>query len=83
MHKQNSLLPPTSFLSQELQDHLCKQFHIITSAENLFAVLTSWPLLKQYKTCLFLFCQEALKGLDRVQKEMEEKEVDEGYSVKI
>ena len=83
VHEQNSLLPPTSFLSQELQDHLCERFHIITSAENLSAVLTSWPLLEQYKTRLFLFCQEALKGLVRVRKEMEEKEVDEGYSVKI
>ena len=46
-------------------------------------MLTSWLLLEQYKTRLFLFCQEVLKGLDRVRKEMEEKEVDEGYSVKI
>jgi hypothetical protein len=48
--EQNSLLPPTSFLSQELQDHLCERFHIITSIEKLSPVLACWPRLEQYKT---------------------------------
>lgn len=74
VHEQNSLLPPTSFLSQELQDRLRERFHIITSAENLSSVLIGWPLIEQYKMRLFSFCQEALKGLDGLRKEMREKQ---------
>lgn len=64
VHEQNSLLPPTSFLSQELQDRLCEWFHVITSIEKLSSILAGWPHLEQYKAWLFRFCQEALKGLD-------------------
>jgi hypothetical protein len=73
IREQNSLLPPTSFLSQELQDHLCERFHVITSIENLSTVLAGWPRLGQYKAQLFLFCQEALRGLGDLRKEVEEK----------
>jgi len=92
VRKKNSLLPPTSFLSQELQDHLCERFHVITSIENLSSLLGDWPLLEQHKTRLFSFCQEALKGLDDLRKEMREKyevrdreesEMEKGHSLKI
>ena len=62
----NSLLPPTSFLSQALQDHLCEEFHTITTIDNLSVVLTGWPHLEQYREELFCFCQEALDGLETV-----------------
>jgi len=74
VHEQNSLLPPTSFLSQELQDHLCERFHVITSIEKLSSILAGWPHLEQYKARLFRFCQEVLKGLDDLRKEMKERE---------
>jgi len=92
VREQNSLLPPTSFLSQELQDRLCERFHAITSVENLCTVLAGWPRLEQYKARLFPFCQEALNGLDDLRKEAREKreagdrdrhEVEEGHPVKI
>ena len=71
---QNSLLPPTSFLSQALQDHLCKKFHTITSIKNLSTILAGWPHLEQYKTDLYSFCEEALKELDKLRKELKGKE---------
>ena len=78
VRKQNSLLPPTSLLSQELQNHLCERFHVITSIENLSSVLAGWPLLEQYKVQLFQFCQEVLKELDHLRKEIREKKKVEG-----
>lgn len=69
---QNSLLPPTSFLSQALQDHLRDKFHTITKIENLAIVLADWPYLEQYKTELFCFCQVALRELDALRKEAKE-----------
>ena len=87
VHEQNSLLPPTSFLSQEFQDRLRDRFHTITRVENLSTLLAGWPLLEQYKTRLLSFCQEALNGLEEVRKgmkEMEEKcEADKERPVKI
>lgn len=84
---QNSLLPPTSFLSQALQDHLCNKFHTITSIKNLSTVLAGWPYLDQYKTELYSFCQEALKELDKLRKETKEEEsmsdVEEEKPIKI
>ena len=74
----NSLLPPTSFLSQALQDHLCEKFHTITTIDNLSIVLTGWPHLEEYKAELFSFCQEALKGLEAVRKEAREEIEDKG-----
>jgi len=68
----NSLLPPTSFLSQALQDHLCEKFHTITTIDKLSMVLADWPHLEQYKVELFHFCQEALKGLETLRKELRE-----------
>jgi hypothetical protein len=73
VREQNSLLPPTSFLPQELQDRLCKQFHAITTVEKLSTVLADWPHLEQYKLQLFHFCQEALKGLGDLRKEAKER----------
>ena len=84
---QNSLLPPTSFLSQALQDHLCEKFHTITSIKNLSAVLSDWPYLEQYKTDLYHFCEETLKELDKLRRESKEEEskheVEEKKSLKI
>jgi superfamily II DNA helicase RecQ len=70
----NSLLPPTSFLSQALQDHLCEKFHVVTSLKNLSTVLADWPHLKEYGAELFSFCKEALEELDNLRKEAEEEE---------
>ena len=72
----NSLLPPTSFLSQALQGHLCEKFHTITTIENLSIVLAGWPHLERYKAELFCFCQEALRGLEAVRKEIREESED-------
>jgi len=83
---QNSLLPPTSFLSQALQDHLGDKFHAITSIKNLSAVLIDWPHLEQYKTNLYSFCEEALIELDKLRKEAREEsksEVEEKKPVKL
>lgn len=83
---QNSLLPPTSFLSQALQNHLCDKFHTITTIGNLSIVLADWPYLEQYKTQLYSFCQEALKELDKLRKEVRkerESKVEEKKSAKI
>ena len=81
----NSLLPPTSFLSQALQDHLCEKFHTITTIDNLSVVLAGWPHLEQYKEELFCFCQEALKGLETVRKEVREESEDKvkGSGIKV
>ena len=79
VRKQNSLLPPTAFLLQELQDHLCDRFHIITSVKILSSILAGWPQLEKYKTWLFLFCQEALKGLEGLRKEIREKHEAENW----
>ena len=73
VRERNSLLPPTLFLSQELQDRLCERFHTITTIERLCSVLVGWPRLKQYKARLFHFCQEALEGLEGLRKEVREK----------
>jgi len=73
VRKQNSLLPPTSFLSQELQDRLCDRFHTITTIERLCSVLADWPQIERYKVRLFALCQEALRGLDGLRKELREK----------
>ena len=75
---QNSLLPPTSFLSQELQDRLCERFHTITTVETLCSVLVGWPQLEQYKARLFHFCQETLEGLEDLRKEVREKHKTDG-----
>ena len=74
IREQNSLLPPTSFLSQELQVRLCERFHAITSIERLSSVLAGWPHLEQHKSRLFHFVQEALKGLHDLRKEIREKQ---------
>lgn len=79
---QNSLLPPTSFFSQALQDHLCDKFHTITSIENLSAVLIDWPYLNQYKTDLYSFCKKALQELDNLRKEAREEESKHGVEEK-
>lgn len=73
VREQNSLLPPTSFLSQELQDNLRDQFHRITTIENLCSVLADWPRLEQYKTRLFSFCEAALKGLEGLRSEVRDR----------
>ena len=78
VREQNSLLPPTSFLSQELQNHLCERFHVITNIENLSSVLAGWPHLEKYKVQLFQFCQEVLKELGNLRKEAREKQKLEG-----
>jgi hypothetical protein len=75
---QNSLLPPTTFLSQALQDHLCEKFHVITTIDKLAVVLADWPRLEQYKAELFCFCQEALKALSGLRKEAREESESEG-----
>jgi hypothetical protein len=83
---QNSLLPPTSFLSQALQDHLCEKFHTITTIDKLAIVLADWPHLEKYKVELFCFCQEALKELDALRKEAKEEsksEVEGSEPIKI
>ena len=54
-------------------------------------MLAGWPRLEQYKTRLFHFCQEALKGLEGLRKEVRERkvenqdrrEVEEGHLLKI
>ena len=66
---QNTPLPPTSFLSQALQDHLCRKLHTITSVGKLATVLAGWPRLDQYKEELFQFCAEVLKELDALRNE--------------
>jgi len=81
----NSLLPPTSFLSQALQDRLCEKFHTITTIDKLSTVLACWPHLEQYKADLFQHCQEALKGLDALRKEArgEIKHEEKGSGLKL
>lgn len=84
VREENSLLPPTSFLSQELQNRLCERFHAITSMERLCSVLDGWPHLGRYKVHLFHFCQEALKGLGDLRKEIRErKEAGSGEKHKV
>jgi hypothetical protein len=74
VREENSLLPPTSFLSQELQNHLCERFHAITTVEHLSSVLAGWPHFEDYKAELFCFCQKVLSGLSDLRKETKEKQ---------
>lgn len=68
----NTLLPPTSFLSQALQNRLCDKFHTITSPEKLSLVLAGWPHLKQYKDELYGVCELALKEFQEMRKQRRE-----------
>ena len=65
----STLLPPTSFLSQALQDRLRDKFHTMSCLKNLCIVLADWPYLEKYKVDLFDFCQYALKEADKQRQE--------------
>jgi hypothetical protein len=55
----------------------------ISTIENLSSVLAHWPQLGEYKVKLFAFCEMALGGLEKLRKEIEEKEMKVLHSLKI